>query len=548
MFVRLSMVPLAFLGVGLYRAWIATFFRYEAYPGMTYPDYAIFEASIGVVCLACALLARRAAPLWSNRRALVVCGAAMTLGSVGLVMACFLPGALAGAEGAGLAGAGGSAGLAGISGTDSSAGLAGPAGAILGATKVACLVATGGGLGILILIWCEFYGALNPMRVAIYHGAAILFGEVFCWLFMGLDPAFIAVFSVVLPLASLGCAHRSIASLPHAERPHSGELVHGAVIPWKPIVLMAICTFAMQFATMPGAPIVAGNILGTMLACIFVILGALSTSRWFNFDTIYRVAFPLVCATSLLVTPLLGGHPQATAFFFDGGYTMMSMFIMIVLANITFRFGISATWLNGIERGIRYLVETLGWGAYALGAQTLSTQANQVVHIGVAVVVFVAFLVIVLSEKSLAAHWGIDLHEGAAEAQARAVGVELVDAASVGAGVNGAGSANVGASGDGGATEAQIPQAPVRSDPFAAGQLSMRVSDLSKARGLSDREEEILQLMARRTPMAQMEENLFVARGTIKAHTGRIYKKLGVHSREELYEMLGIEVEQGERA
>lgn len=501
MFVRLSMVPLAFLGVGLYRAWIATFFRYGAYPGMTYPDYAIFEASIGVVCLACALLARRAAPLWSNRKAIVVCGLTMTLGSIGLVAVCFLPVMLAGAEGAGAAGLAGAAGAAS---------LAGAAGVALSAAKVACLVAAGGGLGILILVWCEFYGALNPMRVAIYHAAAILFGEVFCWLFMGLDPAFIAVFSVVLPLASLGCAHRSIVSLSHTERPHSGELVHGAVIPWKPIVLMAICTFAMQFATMPGAPIVAGNIIGTILACVLVILGTLSTSRWFNFDTIYRVAFPLVCATALLVTPLLGGHPQATAFFFDGGYTMMSMFIMIVLANITFRFGISATWLNGIERGIRYLVETLGWGAYALGAQVLSTQANQVVHVGVAVVVFVAFLVIVLSEKSLAARWGIDLHEGAAETQ--------------------------------------VPQAPVRSDPFAAGQLSMRVSDLSKAHGLSDREEEILQLMARRTPMAQMEENLFVARGTIKAHTGRIYKKLGVHSREELYEMLGVEAEQGERA
>ncbi|MBS5477789.1 MAG: helix-turn-helix transcriptional regulator, partial [Coriobacteriia bacterium] len=183
-------------------------------------------------------------------------------------------------------------------------------------------------------------------------------------------------------------------------------------------------------------------------------------------------------------------------------------FIMIVLSNITYRFGINATWLNGIERGIRYIVETLGWGTYVLAATVLPTGANQIVHIGVAVIVFVAFLAIVLSEKSLAARWGIDLHEGASGA---VPDVEL--------------------------------DTPVRPDPFAAGQLSLRVSDLSKARGLSDREEEILQLMARRVPMAQMEENLFVARGTIKAHTSRIYKKLGVHSREELYEMIGVEPE-----
>ena len=493
MFARLSMVPLAFLGVGLYRAWIATFFRYGAFPGLDYPDYALFEASIGVVSFACAALARKAAPLWSNRRALLVCGASMTLGSLGLVItAQALPLAL------------------GISGPVAFAAGASPVMTALALGKTVSLAAAGGGLGILILIWCEFFGALNPMRVAIYHGAAILFGEAFFWLFMGLEPAYISVFSIVLPLASLGSAHRSISSLPHTERPHEGELVRGSIIPWKPIVLMAICTFAMQFATMPGAPMVAGNVIGVVLACVFVILGSLSTSRWFNFDTIYRVRSPLVCAASLLVTPLLGvgDHPQATALFFDGGYTMMSMFIMIVLSNITYRFGINATWLNGIERGIRYIVETLGWGTYVLAATVLPTGANQIVHIGVAVIVFVAFLAIVLSEKSLAARWGIDLHEGAS----------------------------------GSVPDVEF-DTPVRPDPFAAGQLSLRVSDLSKARGLSDREEEILQLMARRVPMAQMEENLFVARGTIKAHTSRIYKKLGVHSREELYEMIGVEPE-----
>ena len=68
----------------------------------------------------------------------------------------------------------------------------------------------------------------------------------------------------------------------------------------------------------------------------------------------------------------------------------------------------------------------------------------------------------------------------------------------------------------------------------------MRVSDLSKRCGLSDREEEVLQLMVRGATLAQMEEQLFVARGTIKAHTSHIYRKCGVQGREELLELLGI--------
>ena len=44
-------IPVAFLGVGAYRAWLATFFRFSAYPSMGFGEYAFFEVSIGVVSL-----------------------------------------------------------------------------------------------------------------------------------------------------------------------------------------------------------------------------------------------------------------------------------------------------------------------------------------------------------------------------------------------------------------------------------------------------------------------------------------------------------------
>ena len=42
------------------------------------------------------------------------------------------------------------------------------------ALKVAGLLAAGGGLGSLILMWAEFYGSLNPMRVALYHALSLI--------------------------------------------------------------------------------------------------------------------------------------------------------------------------------------------------------------------------------------------------------------------------------------------------------------------------------------------------------------------------------------
>jgi ATP/maltotriose-dependent transcriptional regulator MalT len=48
---------------------------------------------------------------------------------------------------------------------------------------------------------------------------------------------------------------------------------------------------------------------------------------------------------------------------------------------------------------------------------------------------------------------------------------------------------------------------------------------------LSERELEVLRLIARGLSNAQIAQNLHLAIGTVKAHTGNIYGKLGVKSR-----------------
>ena len=51
---------------------------------------------------------------------------------------------------------------------------------------------------------------------------------------------------------------------------------------------------------------------------------------------------------------------------------------------------------------------------------------------------------------------------------------------------------------------------------------------------LSSREEEVLVELARGRTIASIAETLTVSENTIKAHTKSIYRKLGVHTREEL--------------
>lgn len=453
---RVGMLPVAFLGVGLYRAWLSTFFRYEAFPTIDFFDYALFEGAIGVASFAVVIFARRIVPLWCNRTLVRLTAAAMVGGSALCVFACFA--------------------------------------VQIAALKYAGLVLAGTGLALLILMWTEFFGSLNPMRVAVYYAGAIALGECLKWLFTGLDPAYIAVFSVALPLVSIDWVRRSMRRLPELDLPKPMGKPRLSEVPWKPILLMGVCTLGTGFGVLPDQPLVAGNIVGTVFVALFVFFGVLSSSKWFNFDTIYQLAFPFMTVGLLLIAPQFSLDSQTAAACYDAGYTMLSVFIMIVLSNITYRFGIAAAWLNGIERGIRYLVEAGGWSVFAFASAYLSKESMNVLHIGIVIAVVVAFAALFFSEKRLSAKWGINLK------------------------------------GD-----------PGEDDVFSPGVLALRVSDLSRDHNLSPREEEVLQLLARKETTAQIGENLFVASGTVKAHTSRIYRKLGVRSREELYELLTID-------
>lgn len=450
-FGRVSSIPLVFLGVGLYRAWLSIFFRFDAFPKIGVSDYFLFESAIGVASLALAFTAGNGGALWQRPRAHLAGAALMTAGAALLSLGCFA--------------------------------VESPA------LRIGGLVLGGAGLGSLIIMWAEFYGSLNPLRVALYHALAISVGEAIKLLFMGLNTSYLVFFAVVLPSVCFACVRASMKRLPEKQREHPSVTGDAKSIPWKPIALMATCTFAAAFGALPTQPLVAGNIAGALFVTALVFFGVLSASKWFNFDTVYQLAFPLFIAGFLFVMPAVGGNGQIMAFCYDAGYTMLSMYIMIVLSNITYRFGVSAVWLNGIERGIRYLVELAGWATFFAASTHLGRSEGDVLCDAIMLVVVLTFLIIFFTERGLSAKWGVVLDDSL-ENESR------------------------------------------------AGQSAMRASDLSRSFGLTPREEEVLQLLAQHMTVAEIERALFVSQGTVKAHISHIYKKIGIHSKSELFELL----------
>lgn len=89
------------------------------------------------------------------------------------------------------------------------------------------------------------------------------------------------------------------------------------------------------------------------------------------------------------------------------------------------------------------------------------------------------------------------------------------------------------------------PIAPVKElderDDDRGSQVDRRCRELTEASHLTERESQVLALLARGRNAAYIQESLSLSRNTIKSYVARVYGKLGVHSHQEVIDL----VEQG---
>ena len=64
------------------------------------------------------------------------------------------------------------------------------------------------------------------------------------------------------------------------------------------------------------------------------------------------------------------------------------------------------------------------------------------------------------------------------------------------------------------------------------------VQDLAAAKGLTPRETEILEYLARGRTEPYIREQLWLSRSTVSTHVKHIYQKLGIHSKQEIISLI----------
>ena len=62
--------------------------------------------------------------------------------------------------------------------------------------------------------------------------------------------------------------------------------------------------------------------------------------------------------------------------------------------------------------------------------------------------------------------------------------------------------------------------------------------------GLSPREREVFAMLARGRDRAYIEKRLMVSRNTVKTHVKHIYAKVGIHSHQDLIDLVACEFEE----
>lgn len=80
--------------------------------------------------------------------------------------------------------------------------------------------------------------------------------------------------------------------------------------------------------------------------------------------------------------------------------------------------------------------------------------------------------------------------------------------------------------------------APASLDTAVPRSTDDAAADIAKEFGLSKREAEVFSLLAKGRDTAYIQEKLFISSGTVCSHRDRIYRKLEVHSRQELLDLV----------
>lgn len=350
-------------------------------------------------------------------------------------------------------------------------------------------VSMGVGSSILILTWGRQYSALSPKMIVLYTACSV---GAMALLKNGvlMIPHTLSAYGVLLIFTAFSCV--ALRSLLY-DNIHCDEAVvfrdkqksRAFSFLWKPLVGAMFCAFVSGLVWDPVAagilerPLLFEVLIYLLVPLLFAIIILLSKDV---FDVTYLIQIVLpIAAAALLIVPFIDFNEIpildiASQLMNSAGFALFAIIAWAALSFSVRMFGVSSSYVFSAGRLMEAFGMLLGMFVFPVVGQN-----GQILCL-VLVTIYLVCIAVLAMKASLSPHTGHD-------------------------------------------------------EQFEDS-LRSRCSDLSREYALSPRETEILLFLGRGRSSTHISECLHISVHTVKTHAKRIYEKMGVHSREELLDLV----------
>ena len=390
------------------------------------------------------------------------------------------------------------------------------------------------------------YASVGSRRATMNAAAAFVAAALMYFLVRGLPEYLGLGVMALLPLGATLCTLTPAGDSPMEEpvEPHDHLLPRGfflrlmfAIAVFSVVVGVtrgfSVLTQATNVLDDRGCMVVFGMALVAML--LYVLVGTLGN----DFD-VSRLYYPVIILASLgiLVMPLVEGAGQAGGVFVGIAYACFVMIMWCLFAHVAYVTGVPAVRVFGLGRGTSALGTTAGWllGSQLAGHEMLDATSMFVVSC-VMVLALLVVSMLVFNDRAV----GMVL---------RMVGKRAAQDAQNGKDLAGGDHSMKGALREvGGNLKSASFSSEQDSDEAQAGESDRAGTwtrsclDIAARFGLSQRETDVLFLLAKGRTIAFIADELGVSFNTAKSHIRHVYVKIGVHTKSELLDL----VEQGRK-
>lgn len=427
------------------------------------------------------------------------------------------------------------------------------------------------GSSLLFVIWGTTFARFQFATIVLNTSIAYVVGIGISVVCANWVPApFSGLVTILLPLASMPIPMRLIPK-PYYQRheepifhPLSANKVNETSFLARfgfPVLVVGVTLGALRSVcigqVLPEGSLTVQLVFGVSCVCslIVYIMAIALTKRDLFWDTLFRVIMPITMAGIASIALLSGTYEVLAAFCVSTGYVCLEIMLWVFFSGIAQQFRISPIFVFGIGRGLLELGSIIG-----------SVMVNAIVHAGIShedLAYAALILAVLLSVGYAFLPRYREIKALVTDAQAPHVRPEtpVQQWESATAKESPLPGGAIGAFG-GSAVFAPIvtapPTAPVAKgvvkddDPDKAatpdgmteeteeekGSFRRRCEELSEQYLLSVREREVLLILAKGHNANYIQEQLCVSKSTAKTHINHIYKKMDIHTQQELLNMV----------